>query len=123
MLVSKSFSMVGRATLIAEKSLAITRTAIPIAKRASQLMRCAEASMGASLRNAPDAAPVCATLHGANDPSVRQPRASPSPPPSGGIALGGAIAARYRGHSNLGEKEIQWDPHLTPTASTFSTPP
>ena len=48
MLVSKSFSIVGRATLIAEKSLAITTTAIPIAKRASQLIRCGEeASMRA----------------------------------------------------------------------------
>ena len=57
MLVSKSFSIVGRATLIAEKSLAITTTAIPIAKRASQLMRCgAEASMRGSLRKAADAA-------------------------------------------------------------------
>ena len=40
MLVSKSFSIVGRATLIAEKSLAITTTAIPMAKSASQLVRC-----------------------------------------------------------------------------------
>jgi hypothetical protein len=39
MFVSKSFSMVERATLIAEKSLAITTTAIPIAKRASQFVR------------------------------------------------------------------------------------
>ena len=39
MLVSKSFSIVGRATLIAEKSLAITTTAIPIAKSASQVER------------------------------------------------------------------------------------
>ena len=63
MLVSKSFSMVGRATLIAEKSLAITTTAIPIAKRASQLVRCGEASMRGSLRNVADTAPFCATLH------------------------------------------------------------
>src|SRR3954451_5811783 len=125
MLVSKSFSMVGRATLIAEKSLAITTTAIPIAKRASQLIRCGEeASIRGTLRKAADVAPVCATLPGANDPSVQQPRASPSPPPSGGIALGGAIAARDRGHSNDAEKEeVPWDLHLTPTASTYSTPP
>jgi hypothetical protein len=38
-LVEKSFSIVGRATLIAEKSLAITTTAIPIAMRASQVER------------------------------------------------------------------------------------
>src|SRR6476661_6038182 len=125
MLVSKSFSIVGRATLIAEKSLAITTTAIPIAKRASQLMRWgAEASMRVTLRKAADAALVCATLQRANDPPVPQPCASPSPPPSGGIALGGAIAARDRGHSNEAEKEeVPWDPHLTPIASTSSTPP
>ena len=57
MFVSKSFSIVGRATLIAEKSLAITTTAIPMAKRASQLVRWAEASMRGSLRKAADAAP------------------------------------------------------------------
>ena len=33
-----------------------------------------------------------------DDPPARQPRASPSPPPPGGIALGGAIAARETGH-------------------------
>jgi hypothetical protein len=38
-LVWKSCSIVGKATLIAEKSLAITTTAAPIAKRASQLIR------------------------------------------------------------------------------------
>ena len=37
--VSKYFSIVGRATLIAEKSLAITTTAMPIAKRANQVER------------------------------------------------------------------------------------
>jgi hypothetical protein len=37
--VWKSFSIVGRATLIAEKSLAITTTAMPIAKRANQVAR------------------------------------------------------------------------------------
>src|SRR5258707_1285885 len=104
MLVWKSLSMVGSATLIAEKSLAITTTAIPMAKSGSQLVRCG-AAMRVTLRNAADAAWFCATLHGANDPPVRQPRASPSPPPSGGIALGGAIAARDRGHSNAVEKE------------------
>ena len=42
---------------------------------------------------------------------ARQPRASPSPPPSGGIALGGAIAARDKGHSRSREKEeVRWDP-------------
>jgi hypothetical protein len=61
MSASKSFSMVGRATLIAEKSLAITTTAIPIAKRASQLVRC-WASMRATLRKTADTAQVCATL-------------------------------------------------------------
>jgi hypothetical protein len=40
MFVSKSFSIVGRATLIAEKSLAITTTASPMATRASQFVRC-----------------------------------------------------------------------------------
>ena len=40
MFVSKSFSIVGRATLMAEKSLAITTTAMPMAKSASQLVRC-----------------------------------------------------------------------------------
>ncbi len=39
MFVSKSFSIVGSATLIAEKSLAITITAIAIANRASQVDR------------------------------------------------------------------------------------
>jgi hypothetical protein len=54
--------IVGRETLIAEKSLAITTTAIPIAKRASQLVRRWEASSAVSLRNA--AMPgSCATLH------------------------------------------------------------
>ena len=48
MLVSKSLSIVGRATLIAEKSLAITTTAMPIAKRASQVER-GIALAGASL--------------------------------------------------------------------------
>ena len=63
MLVSKSFSIVGRATLIAEKSLAITTTAIPIAKRASQLMRCGERGLDARHpTKAADAAAVCATL-------------------------------------------------------------
>jgi hypothetical protein len=38
-LVSKSLSIVGRATLTAVKSLAITTTAMPIAKSASQLVR------------------------------------------------------------------------------------
>jgi hypothetical protein len=38
-LVSKSLSIVGRATLIAEKSLAMTITATPIARRASQVER------------------------------------------------------------------------------------
>jgi hypothetical protein len=38
-LVSKSFSMVGSATLIAEKSLAITTTLTPIASSASQVVR------------------------------------------------------------------------------------
>ncbi len=46
----------------------------------------------------------CAKL-ASNGPPARQPRASPSPPPSGGIALGGAIAARDRGHSIQVEKE------------------
>jgi hypothetical protein len=35
-----------------------------------------------------------AKLQRLNDAPVRQPGASPSPPPSGGIALGGARAAR-----------------------------
>ncbi len=47
MLVWKSLSIVGRATLIAEKSFAITTTAIPIATRASQLIRCDLAMPGA----------------------------------------------------------------------------
>ena len=44
-------------------------------------------------------------LAGTDGPPDRQPRASPSPPPSGGIALGGAIAAREQGHSIQVEKE------------------
>ncbi|MGN6256559.1 MAG: hypothetical protein ACTHN3_02265 [Solirubrobacterales bacterium] len=41
MLVWKSLSIVGRATLTAVKSLAMTTTAMPIAKSASQLVRAA----------------------------------------------------------------------------------
>jgi hypothetical protein len=48
MFVSKSCSIVGKATLTAVKSLAITTTAIPIAKRASQLVRWPD-SVGAGL--------------------------------------------------------------------------
>jgi len=48
MLVSKSASIVGRATLTAVKSLAITTTAMPIAKRASQLVFWLE-SLGAGV--------------------------------------------------------------------------
>ncbi len=43
-----------------------------------------------------DARAAYAKLERPNDAPARQPRASPSPPPSGGIALGGAIAAREK---------------------------
>src|ERR1700742_1863854 len=90
MLVSKSFSIVGSATLIAEKSLAIVTVAIPIATSASQLV----VFPCAIERQASTPFGVCATLRGGNGLSAEQPRASPYPPPSGGIALGGASAAR-----------------------------
>jgi hypothetical protein len=40
-----------------------------------------------------------------DDPPADQPRASPSPPPPGGIALGGATAARDKGIRRTREKE------------------
>ena len=46
-----------------------------------------------------------AKLRRPNDAPARQPRASPSPPPSGGIALGGAIAARDKVIRKKLEKE------------------
>src|ERR1700760_897461 len=92
MFVWKSPSIVGRATLIAEKSLAIVTVATPIANSASQLIPfLALPSTGRQARASPRR---CATLSVGNGLSAEQPRASPSPPPSGGIALGGAIAAR-----------------------------
>ena len=39
---------------------------------------------------------ACARVPALDDPPLHQPRASPSPPPSGGLALGGAIAATYK---------------------------
>jgi hypothetical protein len=89
-LVEKSFSIVGSATLIAEKSLAMTTTATAIAKRARIVERSSLAVSGeAPLMRAP-----YALKWTANDVQAPQSRASPSPPPSGGIALGGATAAR-----------------------------
>src|SRR5690242_7039943 len=93
MFVWKSDSIVGRATLIAEKSLAIRKTAAPIAKSAIQLIRSLPTVLS-TRRQARTRVRRCATLRCGNGLSAEQPRASPSPPPSGGIALGGAIAAR-----------------------------
>jgi hypothetical protein len=62
---------------------------MPIAKRANQVERgIAVEGVSLAIRAA------YAKLKRPNDAPAQQPRASPSPPPSGGIALGGAIAAR-----------------------------
>ena len=60
-LVWKSFSIVGRATLIAEKSLAMTTTLIPIASSASQVVREIEPESG-SIAAAYAEAWTCANL-------------------------------------------------------------
>src|SRR6188768_1609770 len=118
MLVSKSLSIVGRATLIAEKSLAITTTAIPIAKRANQVER------GIGLEETSLAMRAAyAKLRRPNDAPARQPRASPSPPPPGGIALGGALAAREKViRKKQRRRRTQWHQQTTQTASTSSIP-
>src|SRR3954447_11002979 len=112
MLVWKSPSMVGRATLIAEKSLAMTTTAMPMAMRASQVERgIADEELSLAMR------PAYAKLKRPNDPPVPQPRPPPSPPPSGGIALGGAIAARDKVIRKKQRRRNQWHRQKTQTAS------
>jgi hypothetical protein len=62
---------------------------MPIEKRANRVERgIAAEDVSLAMRAA------YAKLKRPNDASDRQPRVSPSPPPSGGIALGGALAAR-----------------------------
>src|SRR3954453_4053151 len=65
--------------------------------------RASSISAGTARRSATDRALL--SFH-FDDAPARQPRASPSPPPPGGIALGGASAANSRtGHRELYEKE------------------